>query len=104
MPSGRLGGVTPAANTNTLLWTNPGPLTVATVSALTRATGEAASIRLALCTGGLGTLTDADWLEFDSQVGFGSPLERSGIAVATGQSLVVRSSTGNCTFNAFGVE
>jgi len=104
MPSGRLAGVTPASGADTVLWTNPGALTVVTVSAVTRQRGETAEVRLALCTGGIGTLSNADYLEFDSSLGFGSPLERSGIAVATGQSLVVRSSTGNCTFNAFGVE
>jgi hypothetical protein len=105
MPSGRLAGVTPGANTNTLLWTNGGTaLTVVTVSAVTRQRGETAEVRVALCTGGIGTLTDADWIEFDSQLGFGSPLERSGIPVAVGQSLVVRASTANVTFNAFGVE
>lgn len=102
MPSGRLAGVTPLAGADTVLWTNPGALTVVTVSAVTRQSGETASVRLALCT--TTTPGNADWIEFDADVGFKTPLERSGIPVATGQSLVVRASTANCSFVAFGVE
>lgn len=56
--------------------------------------GSAAQMRLAITSGAIGTLADSDWLEFDASIPAKEPLERTGITLRSGQSVVIGNSTG----------
>lgn len=101
MPNGKMGAVMPAALTPTVLYTSPAA-TIATVtlSACNQATSQD-TIRVAICSGGVGTLTSADYIEYGSLSGV---LERTGISLFNGQTIIVYSTTGTTSFVAYGLE
>ena len=104
MANGRMGAIKPSATTNTALYSAPAS-TIATVTVSVCNQGASTdNIRIAVCSGAIGTLADTDYIEYESSVPAGSVLERTGIVIYNGQSIIVRSTTGTTSFVAYGLE
>lgn len=56
--------------------------------------GSTVQLRLAITSGAIGTLADSDWLEFDASIPTREPLERTGLTLRAGQSVVIGNSSG----------
>lgn len=56
--------------------------------------GSTIQLRLAITSGAIGTLADSDWIEFNASIAVGEPLERTGLTLRAGQSLIVGNSSG----------
>lgn len=102
MPSGILGQATPAATTNTTIYTVPANThTVCNLSIVNRAT-TAATVRVALAAGA--TPTNAEYIEFDTTIPGLGVLERTGISLQAAKLVVVYASTANLSVSVYGVE
>jgi hypothetical protein len=66
--------------------------------------GSSEQVRIAVCSGAIGTLATSDYIEYDTMIPGNSVLERTGVVVFNGQTIVVRSANGNCSFVAYGLE
>jgi hypothetical protein len=102
MATGLLGQAALAAATNTTLYTVPaGIFTVLGLSLCNRGT-TAVSVRVALANAG--TPTNAEYIEYDVQIGANGVLERTGIMMNATKNLVVYASNANVSASAFGIE
>lgn len=101
--SGLMGKAAPAADNDATLYTIPaGKLATITVAAVNRG-AEAAKVRLGLTTAA--SPGDADWLEYDVVIpANGGVLERSLIAAAAGEKVMVRDDKGTCAYRVHGFE
>ena len=102
MPSGILGQVTPAATTNTTVYTVPASThTVCNISIANRAS-TSATVRVALAAAS--TPTNAEFIEYDTVIpGFGV-LERTGVSLQAAKLIVVYGSTANLSVSVYGIE
>jgi len=102
MASGRLGAVDLSAAQDTVLYTCPTEkFTVASVSFCNR--GNAAiTVRLAIAGGTVPA--NAEYLEYECEILPKGVLERTGIILDAGKSLIVRASAANVSAIAFGIE
>jgi len=102
--SGRLAALDLAAAVGTLLYTVDNDL-VATVSlSMCNRNTDPVSVRVAIVDGVLSGLLDSDYIEYDSSLCPCTPLERTGIVLGAGQSLVVYSDTANVSAVLWGWE
>ena len=102
MPTGRLGTADLVAATLTSVYTVPaGFFTVATVS-VTNRTNNPISVRLAIST--TGTPSNAEYIEWDTEIAGRGVLERTGLVMDAGKQIVVRSSAASVSVMAFGIE
>jgi|TARA_B110000967_G_scaffold37712_1_gene37202 hypothetical protein len=102
MATGRLGHADLAAGTNTSLYTVPAnTFGIVTLSICNRG-NSAISVRVAVASAGTPALSE--YVEYDVEVLAKGVLERSGIALAAGQILVVYSSAVNVSAVAMGIE
>lgn len=102
MATGRLGIQDLAAATNTSLYTCPdNTFGVVTVSLCNRG-GSSTTVRIAVAD--TATPLDSEFIEFDATVLAKGVLERTGIVVAAGQRIVVRSSAVGVSAVAYGIE
>lgn len=102
MPTGRLGIGDLAAATNTTLYTCPADtFAVVTVSLCNRG-GSSTLVRIAVADAA--TPLDSEHIEFDATVLAKGVLERTGIVLAAGQRIVVRSSATGTSAVAYGIE
>ena len=102
MATGRLGHADLAAGTNTSLYTVPAnTFGIVTLSICNRG-NSAISVRVAVASAG--TPLDSEYIEYDVEILAKGVLERSGIALAAGQILVVYSSAVNVSVVAMGIE
>lgn len=102
MATGRLGIADLAAATNTSVYTVPsGYFAVLSVNICNRS-NSAIAVRIA--TADLDTPVNGEFLEYDTEVLGRGVLERTGIIVAAGQKIVVRSSGAGVSAVVFGIE
>ena len=102
MDTGRVGHADLAAGTNTSLYTVPAnTFGIVTLSICNRG-NSAISVRVAVASAG--TPLDSEYIEYDVEILAKGVLERSGIALAAGQILVVYSSAVNVSAVAMGIE
>lgn len=102
MATGLLGQSALSSATYTTVYTVPAStFTVLAVSVCNRGTTTAA-IRMALASGT--TPTNAEFIEYDAQLGANGVLERTGIMMNAGKNLVVYSNSSNVSVSAFGIE
>jgi hypothetical protein len=104
MATGRLGIVDiPTAATDTLLYTAPaGYFTVATVSIANRS-NNAVTVRLAISSSST-TISSNEYIEYETEILSHGVLERTGLVIQAGYSLLVRSSLTGVNFVAYGIE
>lgn len=104
MSSGRLGAVDLVATTNTLIYTGPAN-TIATVSAnICNRNSTSVAVRLAVLDGAIGTLSDEDYIEYDTPLNANGILERTGLVIGAGQTVVAYSDTADVSVQVYGWE
>jgi len=102
MATGRLGAEDLAAGTDTVVYTVPADtFTVASVSVVNRGNSPV-GIRIAVAT--TDTPTNAEFIEYDTELGAKDVLERTGIVMDADKRLVVYSTAVNVNAVAFGIE
>ena len=102
--SGRLGAADLAATTNTLIYTVTSS-TVATVSiSVCNRNVTGIVIRLAHLNGAIGTLANEDYIEYGHTICKNGVLERTGIVMAAGSTIVAYSDTANVSVQVYGWE
>ena len=102
MPTGILGTADLAATTNTTVYTVPATtFSVVTVSICNR---SASTVTVRLAASASGTPSNAEWLEFGTQILANGVLERSGIVLDTGKNIVAYSSTTSVNVVVTGIE
>ena len=99
MSTGKIGSADLAAATDTLLGTADENMVVNVC--LTNRGTAAAKVRVAIGTGA--SPSNADYLEFDTTVSGNGMLERTGIAVSTGEKIWVRSDVATVSARAHGL-
>jgi hypothetical protein len=103
MATGRLG--TPAdlaAAANTTLYTVPAStFSIVTVSVCNRS-NVPTNVRMALAS--TASPTNAEWIEYDAEIGAKGVLERTGIVMDAGKIIVVYSSVANVSAMVYGIE
>jgi hypothetical protein len=102
MATGRLGIGDLAAATNTTLYTCPdNTFAVVTVSLCNRS-GSSTTVRVAVADAD--TPLDSEFIEYDATVLSKGVLERTGVVLAAGEKIVVRSSGTGTSAVAYGIE
>lgn len=102
MAKGRLGAEDLSGGVYTTVYTCPADFyTVANIS-LTNRASSVATFRMAITE--TDTPTDAEFIEFESQLDPKAVLERTGIVLGAGQRIVVRSSISGISAVVFGIE
>lgn len=103
MPSGKLGGVNLAANTDTLLY-QPAATETATVTVAfcNRNGATPALVRVAVSDSADASPNDTDYLEYDVSIPPRGILERAGIVIGSQQKIFVRSDVTLVTAVAMG--
>jgi hypothetical protein len=105
MPTGRLGTANITTTANTVVYTVPtATFSVVSVSIANRSTTTAFSIRLALSTSGTPSLDE--YLEFDAELVARGGLERTGIVMDAGKSIVISTPTASPVLSVvvYGIE
>jgi hypothetical protein len=102
MATGLLGQSALSAATYTTVYTVPSStFTVLSVNVCNRGSTTAA-IRIALAADA--TPTNAEFIEYDAQIGGTGVLERTGIMMNASKNLVVYSNSANVSVSVFGIE
>jgi hypothetical protein len=102
MATGKLAGVNIAAGTDTQIYECPiTTFAVVTVSVCNRGSSTS-NIRVSL--GESFPPTNNDYLEFDTNLSAKGVLERTGLVVAAGQKISVRSSAADVSVLVYGIE
>lgn len=99
--SGRLGAFDLAAATETTIYTVPSEKIASISISLCNRNSDNASIRIALSDG---ALSDSDYIEYDFLLCGNAPIERSGVVLSSGQSVIVRSDLANTSALVYGWE
>lgn len=102
MATGILGQASPTANTNTVVYTVPssvvGTFNINVVNAGT--TGATVTIAISATS----TPATSEYIEFNTFLGIGQVLERTGFVAQTGKNVVVNCSVNNCAVSVYGYE
>ena len=102
MATGRLGVADLTAATDTSVYTVPS--TTFSVVSLSVCNRGNAPIAVQVAVAASGTPTNAEYIEYDVEIGAKGVLERTGIMMDEGKVLVVRASAANVSAVAFGIE
>lgn len=101
MASGRLGKASIAANTDADVYTVPAGIVAAANVNICNTGAAAVKVRLAIRSGALAA---ADYIEHDADVPAGGVLERTGLALTAGETVVVRASASGVSVRVHGFE
>lgn len=104
MATGRLGAESLAATTNTTIYTVPSDIVATVTVNICNRDASSANVRIALIDGDIGSLSDKDYIEYDTEICAGGVIERSGIAMGAGQTIVAYSSNALTTVQVWGWE
>jgi hypothetical protein len=99
----RLAARTLPAADNTALYTVQAAHRAVFTASLCNRTAGVIKVRLALTDAGAAP-TDADWIEYDTSLEALSVLERTGIALAGGQTLYARADVAGLSAVVYGIE
>lgn len=102
MATGRLGASDLAAATNTTVYTVPADTFAVVSLSLCNRGNQAVAVRVAVASAA--TPTNAEYIEYDTEVLGKGVLERTGIVMDAGKILVVWSNAANISAVAFGIE
>lgn len=102
MATGRLGASDLAAATNTTVYTVPADTFAVVSLSICNRGNQAVAVRVAVASAA--TPTNAEYIEYDTEVLGKGVLERTGIVMDTGKLLVVWSNAANISAVAFGIE
>jgi len=104
MATGKLGAVDLAATTDTILYTAPvAGLATVNLNMCNRGAVNV-KIRIAILDGAIGTLTNADYVEFDLNLAAKGVIERTGLVVSNGASIMVYSDSIDVSAVCWGFE
>jgi hypothetical protein len=102
MASGTLAQSSPAAATNTTVYTVPaGTVGSISICACNRTYTE---VRVNIAIAALATPTDAEYIEFNTSIPPYGVLERTGLVVSSNKRIVVFVSTADVSINIYGYE
>ena len=102
MASGILGQSAPSATTNTTVYTVPSAKTATfNVSVCNRGT-TVANIRVAVSA--TGTPSNAEYIEYDTEIPANSVFERTGLVAQATKNLVVYADSANLSVSVYGYE
>ena len=104
MASGRLGVADVAATTNTLVYTVPAGVTATVNINVVNRNTSAAVVRVAIVDGNVGALAVEDYIEYETSLAAHGILERSGVVMSAGESVVVYSTLANVSIRVYGFE
>lgn len=103
MANGILGTPTAlTATTNTVIYTVPANTFAVVTVNVTNRSADARSIRLALASAD--TPTNAEWIEFDSELIGNGVLERSGIVINADKRVVAYANSTDVSVMVYGIE
>lgn len=102
MATGRLGTADIGATTNTTLYTVPATTFSVVAVNLCNRTASTITVRLAIASSG--TPTDSEWIEYGTSIPANSVLERTGLVLDTGKTIVAYASTTGITGMVYGIE
>jgi hypothetical protein len=104
MTIGRLFAIKPAALTNTSAYTPTAGKLGSFILSCCNQGSSSDTVRVALCSGAIGTLAATDYIEYNAEIPPGGNLERTGVLAYDAQSLIVYSTTGTTSFVGYGLE
>ena len=104
MKIGRLGVVKPAASTNTAAYTVPAANTASCSVMVCNIGDYSAKIRLAIVDGAAADIADEDYIEFGVDVPSGGVLERTGLTLSAGESVVAWADKSTISVRVHGYE
>ena len=102
MASGRLGAVSPAALTNTTVYTVPASKLATFNVSITNTNASPATIRLALAA--TGTPTSSEWILYNHTIEGYTTIERTGIILDALKLVVTYCSIANISVVIYGME
>ena len=103
MASGILGQSAPSGSTNTTVYTVPSStLAVVNVMCINRSASNPVNVRIALS--GSSSPSTTEWIEYDVTVPPKGVVERTGMALQAGKSVVVYNSTSDTSVTVTGLE
>ena len=102
MASGILGQSSPAATTNTTVYTVPASTTATFTVSICNRGSSAITARLAIAS--TATPTNAEWIEYDASIPANGVLERSGIVAQAAENVVAYVSAATASVNVYGFE
>lgn len=101
MSTGKIGSADLAANADTLLGAVDENMVVNVL--VTNRNNAAVKVRIAIGPNAGVAPAAADFIEYDADVQARSPLEKTGLALSTGEKIWVRSDTANVSARAHGI-
>ena len=104
MANGRLAAVTPAANTDTLLYQVPSSSTASIAICICNTNVVSSNIRLSIENSAAVGIATTNCIEYDTTIPPYSSSERGGIVLSNQQKLFCASSVSNVNFIVYGYE